>query len=323
MGIQFERRLTMGNDQARRLTFGAMMAALFALLTALTYYVPVIGAITVLVIPLPLALYGARYSRGPSLTVSVAGVVLSFLIAGPGGLLLALLNAPVGFIIGDGVRTGKTKLYIFMASGLAVLIMGVLQFAAAAAFMNINIISELTDSLRAYYEQTGELMKRFDMLPDDYDQIVNQMILMVQTLIPSMFIIVSYLTAFITVSIIFPLMRKLGTDVPKFGKFRNLKFPVVLLFYYAIILIVSLLAKPEAGSTGYLIIGNAMLILRVLFFMQGLSLLAFAVHATGIPKWLFVPAVLLAIPLSPIVVLLGILDVGFNIRGFITGSKGK
>lgn len=313
----------MGTDQARRTTFGAMMAALFALLAALTYYVPIIGAITVFAIPLPLALYGARYSRGPSLLVAVAGVVLSFLIAGPGGLLLALLNAPIGFVIGDGVRTGKTKLYIFMAAGLAILITGVLQYAAAVAFLDMNIIAELMDTLRAYYAQTGEIMERFGRLPDGYDEMVNQMILLMQTLVPSVFILGSYLTAFIMISIILPLMKRLGADIPKFGKFRSMKLPAILLVYYALVLILSLVSTPEPGTMMHLIINNAMFVLRVLFFIQGLSLLAYAVHATGYPKWVLVIAVLFAFPLSAIVVLLGIIDTGFNLRGFITGSKGK
>lgn len=313
----------MGNDNARRLTFGAMMAALFTLLTAITYYVPVLGVLTVFVIPLPLALYGARYSRGPSLMVTGTGVLLSFLIAGPGGLILALLNAPVGFIIGDGVRTGKSKLYIFMASGLAVLITGVLQYAAAALLMNLNIIAELTGQMRDMYVQAGELMDRMGRKPAEYDEMVSIILMQVETLIPSAFIFVSYATAFVTLAVIFPAMRKLGTAVPKFPPFRDMKLPAVLLIYYVIILIASLIGEFEPGSTGYLIVMNALLILRTLFFLQGLSLIAYLLHASGKPGWLLVFAVFLAPLLFPIISLLGIIDIGFKLRGHITGSKGK
>ncbi|WP_424237378.1 YybS family protein [Bhargavaea ginsengi] len=313
----------MGNDNARRLTFGAMMAALFTLLTAITYYVPVLGVLTVFFIPLPVALYSARYSRGPSLTVTGAGVILSFLIAGPGGLILALLNAPVGFIIGDGIRTGKSKLYIFMASGLAVLITGVLQYAAAALLLNMNIIAELTGQMRAMYAQAGEMMDRMGQKPAEYDEMVSAALLQVETLIPSAFIFVSYGTAFVTLAILFPVMRKLGTAVPKFSRFRDMRLPAVLLLYYVIVLVASLIGEFEPGSTGYLIVMNAMLILRTLFFLQGLSLIAYLLHASGKPGWLLLFAVFLAPLLFPIISLLGIIDIGFKLRGFITGSKGK
>ena len=105
-------------DQARRITYGAMMIALFALLLAFTMYVPLLGALTLLFIPLPITLYRLRYDRLSTLLVAACTWLITLLIGELLSIPSAIVLSAVGFVIGDTVRTGKSKLYVFMETGL-------------------------------------------------------------------------------------------------------------------------------------------------------------------------------------------------------------
>ncbi len=53
----------MPNNQTKALTQGAMMIALFLVLIAVAFYVPVINIVALIFAPLPLAWYSATYNR--------------------------------------------------------------------------------------------------------------------------------------------------------------------------------------------------------------------------------------------------------------------
>jgi len=60
---------------------------------------------------------------------------------------------------------------------------------------------------------------------------------------------------------------------------------------------------------------NAALILRALLFLQGVSLIHYYFHVEGWPKWSVILATLFAVPLYMFTIIVGVLDLGFNIRG--------
>ena len=81
----------MPNNQTKKLAQGAMMAAVFAVLIAIGYYVPVLWVITSLISPLPIAWYSAKFERQQGIMVTIVALVISFIIgAGLFGLLFGL-----------------------------------------------------------------------------------------------------------------------------------------------------------------------------------------------------------------------------------------
>ena len=102
-----------------------------------------------------------------------------------------------------------------------------------------------------------------------------------------------------------------------------MKLPVILLWCYLAVMLLPLFATPAQGSTMELTIVNASVILRFLFFIQGISFLHYYLNKVKLPKWLIVISTVVAILLSQLTVLLGVLDVGMNIRAWIGRNKSK
>ncbi|MFJ7935424.1 YybS family protein [Sporosarcina sp. NPDC096371] len=310
-------------DNARKITYGAMMIALFAIMLAVSLYVPLLGSIAMLFIPLPIILYRLRYDRTSSLLVTATGIVLSLLIGGIILVPVAFLYGLLGFVIGETVKTGKTKLYTLMATGLTLLITTMTMYVASVFLFGINVIDEFFKVIDKAREQMTSYMEKFGGLPKDYDKMLDAQIELYQTTIPSMFIIAVFILAFIYVALNLEVTRRLGNKVQKFPPFREMKLPMMTVILYGIVLLLTLFVAPEPGTSFYLISINATMILRFLFLLQGISLVHHFMHVMKLPKALTVVSTVFALLLSPITTMLGILDTGTSIRAWIRKDKAK
>lgn len=310
-------------DNARKITYGSMMIALFAIMLAVSLYVPLLGGIAMLFIPLPIILYRLRYDRTSSLLVTATGIVLSLLIGGIILVPVAFLYGLLGFVIGETVKTGKTKLYTLMATGLTLLITMMAMYVASVFFFGINVIDEFFKAFDKARVQMSSYMEKFGGLPKDYDKMMDAQIELYQTTIPSMFIIAVFILAFIYVALNLEVTRRLGNKVQKFPPYREMKLPMMTVIIYGILLLLTLFVAPEPGTNFYLISINATMILRFLFLLQGISFVHHFMYTMKLPKALTVVSTIFALLLGPITTMLGILDTGTSIRAWIRKDKAK
>lgn len=144
-----------------------------------------------------------------------------------------------------------------------------------------------------------------------------------EILIPASITIAVFFFSFIIISLNLPMLKRLGVNVPKFSAFKNMRLPKAVLWYYLIVLTINLFISPESGTALYVICLNFSLILWFLLTLQGISLIHFILDAYGSPKFLKVLATIMAIPLYSFFVLIGIVDLGFDIRSIIKGKIQK
>lgn len=294
-----------------------MMIALFAILLAMSAYVPVLGFFTSFIVPLPLAWYSAKFERKHATLVTVIAVLISFIIGGVFGFIFGLLVGPLGFIVGDSIRAKKSKLYMLMTTGIFLLLMTAVQYILSILFFNMNVLKQFITTIEVYYEQLGNIMSSVGQLPEGYDELVKQSIILIESIMPSYFIGAVFIIAWLYLIINLSLLKKLKLVVPKFPKFMDFRLPKAVLWYYLIVSIFSLFVSFEVGTFGYLVFVNAALILRALLFLQGVSFIHYYIYVKGWPKWSIMLATFLAVPLYMFTIIVGVLDLGFNIRGLI------
>ncbi|MGN7385975.1 YybS family protein [Sporosarcina sp. SAFN-015] len=307
----------MMQDQSRKITYGAMMLALFTILLAGALYIPLLGSIILIFIPLPIILYRLRYDRSSTIFVALAGSILSLVV---GGILLvpfAVVFGLLGFLIAESVLLGKSKLYTFMATGLFFILTGVLVYLIVALVFEINAIDSLMAMLKEMEMQFKASLANFGALPESYEKIVEEAFTMYRSAIPAIFILSVYMFAFIMVIPNFEVLRRLGHPVPKFSPFREMKLPVITIFIYGLIILLPYIMDLKPESSAFLLYVNATIILRVLLLLQGLALVQYFMYKMKLPTVATVFATIFALLFSPITTLLGILDIGVNIRAWI------
>ncbi|MGI2328432.1 YybS family protein [Planococcus sp. YIM B11945] len=319
----------MQNQQTRQLTQGAMMAAIFAVLTAISMNVPLLNVVTTLFLGLPIAWYSAKYPWKASLLFAVVSLILSFIVGGPLSLPLTLSYIPLGLAVGLSIYYRKSKLFMFMCSGIVLLISTVLQYVASIVLFGINVLEESITLMKETYATTGNFLERFGATAvqmEDYNEAVKQMMFSLETLMPTLLVASIFILVWLMLLLYLPILKRLGIAVPKFPPFRDMKLPKSVLWYYLIVVLVSLLTDLQPGTMAYMTFMNAYVLLQLLLFLQGISFYHFYIQQEGWPKWVAVLVTILAIPLQSFTTIIGIVDLGFDIRGWVKRAhefKGK
>ncbi|MCA1054901.1 YybS family protein [Rossellomorea aquimaris] len=294
------------------LTEGALLLAFFTVLLLVAVYVPIIGIAASLILPLPLMLFSSKYSLRNSLFVFLGSLILGFIVGGPIALPIAFAVGSTALVMGWGIRNHWNKMRIFMAATFALLINIVLGFVSSIALLGVNMVEESLNESRDTYTSL------FNGLGQETDQALkesmNDSIDLIQTLTPAMFLGIAAATALLFIWVNFPLLKKLGVTVPAFKPFRKWVLPKSILWYYLIVLIVPIFAQPEEGTYLFNAVMNVLYVLQTLLAVQGLSFLYFLGHHKGWSKGILILLTIISIPLLYLVRILGIIDLGFNLR---------
>ncbi|WP_432353681.1 YybS family protein [Sporosarcina sp. A2] len=308
-------------DNARKLTYGAMMIALFAVLFAVSLYIPLLGSISLFFIPLPILLYRLSYDRSASLLVAVAAIFISSLLGGLLSIPAAISLVLIGFVMGECIEATKSKFYTVMAVGMTVLISMVATYVGGVLLFEFNAIDVMMDTFQDAQQKMTGYLSQLGTLPKDYEKIIADTFLYYRSTIPAMVILGSLLSGYLFVAANFYTAGRVGTKVQKFPPFREMKLPFMTIVIYAVVILSSFLMGTDTTSTGYLIYINAMVILRFAFLLQGLSLIYFFLHERKLPRFITVLATVFAVMLNPMTILLGTLDTAINIRAWIGKDK--
>ena len=313
----------MPNNQTKKLAQGAMMAAVFALLIAISYYVPGLWVVTIIISPLPIAWYSASYERSQAISMTIVAIAIAFFLGGLLILPIAVVCGVAGLVIGDAIRLKKSKLYLFIATSLAMLFTFAIIYLISIRLFNVDFIKESFDLWRENFIQAVNLSEQVSgqvvMSKDQLDLTVN----IINAVIPAFITIIVALLALTIISINLPLLKRFKINVPKFSQFKSMRLPKAVLWYYLIVLTVTIFINPAVGTPLYVIILNFSVILWVLLTLQGVSFIYFVIDEKELPKFLKVLTAFFSVPFYSVVLLVGVFDLGFNIRQMIVGKKDK
>ena len=310
-------------NQTKSLAYGAMMIAIFAIMIAIATYVPVINFIATFFAVLPIAWYSANFERKSSIYVGLIGCMVTFLFGGLIILPFSLIFASAGVVIGDALRLKKSKLFLLMSTGITVLITFAIQYVISLKLLETDFIKESMSYMRESYERANEITESITGKTAIEADMLDLMFNMIETVIPALITISLFSFTFVVVSLNLPLLKRFGVNVPKFNAFKNMRMPKAVLWYYLIILVIDLFIRPEAGTVLYVICFNFSVVLWLLLTLQGVSLAHYFLDMYGTPKILKVLVSIMAIPFYSIYVMIGIIDLGFDIRRFVKGNIQK
>ncbi|WP_066366190.1 YybS family protein [Neobacillus fumarioli] len=302
-----------------KLTEGAILLAVFAVLMFITIYIPILGIITNLVLPLPFVLFSVNNNLKYIGAFAIAAVFISFIAGSLIGLITVLMFGITGIVMGYMVQRKASRSAILIGSSLILLVGLIITYAVNVAFFHFDFFKELIDLFKRSEAMTEDIMKssgktdQLKKVKQQYEMIFQ----MIHTLAPSLFIFASIFYAGLIQLICFPIAKRFGMKVPIWGEFRNLTLPRSLLWYFLIAIGANMLFHPQEGTFLYIVLQNAFYILEMFMVIQGLSFIFFILYQKSAAKGLGVIIVILAFTIPTIhyiIMLLGITDMGFDFR---------
>jgi uncharacterized protein YybS (DUF2232 family) len=303
--------------QTRALTEGAILLAIFILLLLVSLYIPVFGIIFSIFLPVPFILYTMRHDVRNAALVFACSLLLSFIIGSFVALGFAFLFGPSGIVIGELWKNRKSRYFTFLLGTITYLISIVALYAASILFFHVNMFQEMEQMMNESLKTVSETMSSLGQAQNEKAiERLQQMVDLIPYVMPTTFLFSAAFLSFLTTLTAAPIVKRLGYQIEPWPPFRLLVFPKSLLWYYLIVLILSMLPL-EQGSYLFTAVLNISIVLQWCLIIQGLSFIYFYAHEKGwtksIPIALTICIFILPFLLN-IVRILGIIDLGFDLR---------
>ncbi|TFW49853.1 YybS family protein [Bacillus altitudinis] len=304
--------------QTKALVEGAIMISIFAVMTLFYLYVPLLAIIFFMAAPIPIILYTIRHGLKKGIAAGAIGIVISFLIGSINGLLSAPMLIAVG--IGMGVFYSRrqpgqaiiTGALIYLFSFLIYFVVSVQLFQVDILGVAKESIDQIMPMVESTLKQSGasdqEIAKQLKQFREMQDTALNSL--------PVALLIFVTLMSFVNHWFVRPLIKRFVPDMPALKKFKDMRLPKSMVWYYLLTLLLMLI-QPEKGSFLSLVQTSAFQILFILVLIQGFSFIFYYCHEKNISKVVPIFAVVLTIlfpPIGVIVRIIGIADIGFDLR---------
>lgn len=305
------------------ITEGAALLAIYAMLLLISMYVPILGTVVTFALPLPFILLTIRYRLSNAFVIFTAALFITVIVSQPMNLVKTTMFGLIGIVLGYMYKKQKKPVEILMAGTLAYLIGIMLIYVASIKFFNIDLMKHMQNMLNESMAQSEKIVTAAGMpISKEQKELFAQFNDVLQTLFPSLLVMVSVCFSWITVMISGSVLRKLKHDVIPWPKFKDIQLPKSIVWYYVIFILLSTFIKVEPTSYLHMVFSNLYVIFALLLVLQGLTFIAFLAHSKGFTKGIPIISfiVCMFIPmLFPLVTILGIIDLGISLRSKIGG----
>ena len=306
---------------SKKLRDGAGATILFILLLVLTIYVPIIGWVSVFLLPVPLTFFTNRAGWKTGLGVFICSFLLAtfFIPSFAYIIIVGLLLA--GLVMGELLRRKGTVFSLLLGGTLSNIVILLIAYGVASKIHSINIVSWLTSDLIKNYDLTVKMNPYFSGNTTEQLNMIRQAMVSLGQLIPAFLVIVAFTYAFLMEIIYGFILKWLRVPFPKWPPIREWRFPRNVMWYYFLAVIIMLAYGTVSESQLKMVAFNVMVILEWVMAIQGFACVFFYFHQKKkgrlIPILITIFSLLLP-PVLYIVRLLGIIDLGFDLRSRIT-----
>ncbi len=313
--------------ETKHITEGATMLGIYVLLLLITLFIPFLGMITLLAMVVPFVVFTARNGWKSGVWLIVIAGLLSVLLGSPLALVLSIPASTVGVVMGHLIGNKANRYAILGAATGVYLINYILAYIVAIVLFNIDFMEVLEGMIRESMQASEAIATSLGQEnPQKGLEKMEEYLGYSSYLLPTMFVLTSFVHAFFSQLVTTFIVKRLKIQVSPFPPFRELVLPKSLLWYYLIVLVLSLM-QPEEGSTLFMAVLNLSFILMLLMTVQGLSFIFFFCHMKKISKVVPITILILSFLIPPLVYIIrmiGIVDIGFQLRERIQGNnKGK
>ncbi|MGE6592554.1 YybS family protein [Bacillus mycoides] len=303
------------------ITEGAALLAIYAMLLLISMYVPILGTVVTFALPLPFILLTIRYRLSNAFIVFTAALFITVIVSQPMNLVKTTMFGLIGIVLGYMYKKRKKPVETLMAGTLAYLIGIMLIYVASIKFFNIDLMKQMQNMFNESMAQSEKIVTAAGMpISKEQKELFAQFNDVLQTLFPSLLVMVSVCFSWITVMISGSVLRKLKHDVIPWPKFKDIQLPKSIVWYYVIFILLSTFIKVEPTSYLHMVFSNLYAIFALLLVLQGLTFIAFIAHSKGFTKGVPIISfiVCMFIPMMfPLVTILGIIDLGISLRSKI------
>jgi uncharacterized protein YybS (DUF2232 family) len=294
-------------EMLKDIATGVLITSLIFLIAV---FIPIIGFVAALFIPLPILFYRLKLGRINGLVIAViASLIMVVLIGGISidviffaGLLL------IGFMLGELFELNLSVEQTTLIASGSVLLSGLISLIISSMLTGQGVFAIVSDYVAKNLELTLVLYQSMGMSEENI-QLISQSLDKIQqvlvTIIPALVSASTLFVAWISILIARPVLIRRSLYYPDFGPLNLWKAPEYLV--WGVIGCGLSLFLPNAAIK---VIGlNGLLILMTVYFFQGIAIVSFYFDKKRLPR--FIRVFLYALIALQQLILLAVIGLGF------------
>lgn len=297
------------------LTEGAILAALVAVFAVATRYLPLIRIGTALLCPLPLAVLVIRHGLRVAVIAGLAAGLVGAALAGPlVGAAILISFAPMGIVLGVGVRRGWPAVRVVLAGALVAFVTTVVNYLGLLGGGRVSI-AEMSATMERSVEMSAKLYGWLGLSGAQVEAAAAQMrefARLLPYLLPAILIMGALTAAWINYEVGRRVLARFGYQLAALPPVRAWRVPAMVVWLLPLgYLLLGLAARPGAPAALQSAGWSLVLALQMVFTFQGLLAGWVILGNYGFGRFAQVGAVALVfvVPVMGVVAfLLGLLD---------------
>ncbi len=289
-----------------------------SLIFLISVFIPIIGFVAALFIPLPILFYRLRLGRINGLVIPIISSLVMVVFIG--GISLDILFFAglllIGFILGElfelNLSIEKTTLYAsgsVVLSGLIGLIISSILSGEGVFAIVSNYVAKNLELTLVLYQSMGMSQENVQLISQSLDKIQHVLV----TIIPALVSTSTLFVAWISILLAKPVLKSRSLYYPDFGPLILWKAPDYLVWVVIGCGLALFLPIPVIKVIGL----NGLLILMTVYFFQGIAIVSYYFNKKRFPKILrvFLYTLMALQQLILLVVIgLGFFDLWINFR---------
>jgi uncharacterized protein YybS (DUF2232 family) len=278
--------------------------------------VPILGLVATVVLPIPIMVYRTKLGRQPAAVIAAAALCFVGLLGGSLEVLFFGEFLLIGFVLGELLPTGISIEKTALIACAAVFGTGFAGLALHGLLSGVGLYEVVSDAARHNLEMTVALYRQMGVSEEQIRFLEEAMPVIQSVLVgmmPALVVASTLMVVWVSLLLARPVFQRYGLAFPDYGPLDHWKAPEPLV--WAAIASGVLLLLPGFGLK---MIGlNGLIVLMIVYFFQGIAVVAFYLRKKRVPRLVrvmlyFIVAVQQLVML--VVIGVGFFDTWFNFR---------
>ncbi|MFZ3590498.1 YybS family protein [Bacillus sp. DJP31] len=300
------------------------MLALFIVLFITTLYMPFLGSITSLLLSLPFVVFVARNGWKSGIILFIAALILTLLFGSIFAIPLTFIMGSSGVVMGHLYKQNRSKFEVLSFSSIAFILNLLVLYVLVITVFEVNIPEVILQASEDSLKITREMMEKMGQsLDGDRLVLMEETLQLIPLLLPTIIVLTGIIFALITQIFSTLILKRLGFQIEKWPPIREIQLPKSIIWYYLISMIFMIIPL-DKDSFLFLAVLNLHQIMQLLMVLQGISFIFYYCYHKNISKGIPITIAIVSLlfqPLLYIVRIIGIIDLGFNLRNKVEQKK--
>lgn len=311
-------------NKTREITEAGIFAAILAVFMIGAFYIPILGGVMVILLPLPVLILTLR-NRLLYVVVAtfVSGLIASMfvtLISGMGFSVLALL---VGIPLGLGIKNRWEGLVTILIGGLGALIAFLIVYQLIEAVTGLSLYATIEQSLIRSMEMQSGMLSGIETVGNQNvedilmqsEALIEELLFLLGLLFPSIMLMSGVFYSMINFIFAPRVLKRLNMPYPVLKPFSAFTYPKHFAYGASAMLLLAWFVGYLGLTDPTLVQANFTYLFFIVFFIQALALIYGVLRLRFVKPISVVFTILLVfvIPMQ-LLSLVGFFDVLFNLR---------